>query len=99
MGMAGDQNAVFLLGILVQTAFRLLFPSIIFCRAGGVQNPEMFQRFPEMPHKETGNLPENRIADIRLMSVGQIQISGIGNCILQNNAGVNFQTWEQGAFF
>jgi len=98
MGMAGDQDAVFLLGILVQAAFCLLLPGIIFRRAGGVQNTEMFQGFPEIPYKKTGDPPENRITDICLMSVGQIQISGIGNCIFQNNAGVNFQAWEQRAF-
>lgn len=46
VGMAGNQYMVFLFGPVMEPFFRFMLSRIVFGRAGGIENAEMFQGLP-----------------------------------------------------
>ncbi len=59
--------------IVCKPLFHMIFPGVIFGGAGGIQNPEMLQGFPQVAHQKTCDAPAGGIPEIGLMSMGQIK--------------------------
>ena len=70
--MPGDQDVAGLLGVVREPPFHLVLMGVVLGGAGRVQNPEMFQRLPEIPHQKAGQFPKGGIKRVRLMPMGQI---------------------------
>ncbi len=79
MGMARDQITFFLYRPAGKQPLAALSVAVIFCRAGRVQDADLLQRLPQVPYQEAGQLPEGRIEDVSLMSVGEIQLQTAGS--------------------
>lgn len=89
MGMAGDQNVIFLLGPMMETLLGFLFSRIIFRGAGGIQDAVALQRFPQIPDQKSGEAPERGIEQIRLVSVGEIDVFRFGRiCVFKDDTGI-----------
>ena len=53
MGVAGDKKVSVFLCPFYKVLFGFLFSAVIFCRAGGIGNPELFKRSPYIAHEKT----------------------------------------------
>ena len=97
MGMAGDKKMSVILRPFDKALFGFLFPAVIFCRAGGIGNAELFERPPYITHEKTGQEPEGTVQRIRLMAMRQIDV-GLAVYVLQDDAGIERNIGTKGPF-
>lgn len=97
MGVAGDEDMPVSPGPVAQDLFRLLFPGVIFGGAGGVGDSQFFQGPPYISHQKAGQPPESTVKQVRLMSVGQVDIF-LAERVPEDDAGVKGDMREQRAF-
>ena len=76
VGVAGNQDMVLLFRPMVEPFFRFVLSCVIFGGAGGVQDTETLQGFPQVADEETGETPKSRVKQVGLVSVGEVKIHG-----------------------
>ncbi len=96
----GNQNAAVFLRPPVQAVFAFVFDSVIFGGACRVEYAQIFQRAPDISHKEAGESPERGVEQACLMSVRQIKryagrMPGLRACS-ENNALIKSEGGEEG---
>lgn len=73
--VARYEDPVIIDGPSGELPFCLALFRIIFCSACRVKNADMLHWFPDIAHEKAAELPEDGIQTVRLMSVGEVQIS------------------------
>ena len=87
MGVTRNEKAAPLFRPERKLFFRFVLALIIFGSAGGIQNAEMLQRFPQIAHHQAGEPPQIAVEKISLMAVNQIEIA-VAFRILEDEPGV-----------
>lgn len=79
--VAGDENTVVFFCPLGKFFFRVVLTVIVLGGAGGIQDAEVFKRFPDVANQKAGETPQVAVEKVGLVAVDEIKVALAGQIV------------------